>query len=387
MRKILAVAMGSIVALVGFAGAANASATIDLIWIDVSNVTTRGFPICLLAGERNCPQLGTTLTSAAVTDTITLSVIITAGPAGLAGAGVSVDYGDVLPSLSVTGFQRFTTTKPAMWLNNRLGELGDVPPVVENFSALALLPGILGLGLPAGQTAYLGTVSFHKDQLLNGIFEIAVGAFGPSGTDGVGDLAGQNITSTTTFNSAFVGDPAPTPTATPTAFCSAGGASCQNNAECCSNQCSGPGGNKVCQPGPTSTPTPTPSAAPTSTPTAAPTGSPTPSATPTSSLDFDGDGVPDELDNCSEAANPGQDDTDGDYCGNLCDADYDNSGVVGFPDFTSFGGAFGGGDEEKCHSEPIPGCTVGFPDFTFYAGAFGGPPGPSAISIGTIACP
>ena len=36
MRKFFAVAMGSMVALAGVRGAANASATVDLVWIDVS---------------------------------------------------------------------------------------------------------------------------------------------------------------------------------------------------------------------------------------------------------------------------------------------------------------------------------------------------------------
>jgi hypothetical protein len=227
-----------------------------------------------------------------VTDTITLGVIITAGPGGLAGAGLSVDYSNVLPSFSVNGFQRFTTTNPADWLPASLGLISDIPPIIDNFSALAAIPNALGIGLPAGQSAYLGTVSFHRVQLLDGTFEIAVGAFGPSGTDGVGDLAGQDITSTTTFNSAFVVDPeptatpiaTPTPTATPTpASCSPAGASCQKNSDCCSNQCSGSGGSKVCQPGPTPTasPTATPSATPTPTPTVAVTPTATPSATPT----------------------------------------------------------------------------------------------------------
>jgi len=35
----------------------------------------------------------------------------------------------------------------------------------------------------------------------------------------------------------------------------------------------------------------------------------------------DEDGVPDHFDNCVEATNSEQDDTDGDGCGNLCDAD------------------------------------------------------------------
>jgi hypothetical protein len=93
------------------------------------------------------------------------------------------------------------------------------------------------------------------------------------------------------------------------------------------------------------------------------------------------------IDNCLDASNLGQDDTDRDDCGNLCDADYDNNGIVGFPDFGQFVGAFGTNDEEKCHNEPIPGCTVGFADFGFFASAFGSPPGPSGTTAGTIACP
>jgi hypothetical protein len=101
----------------------------------------------------------------------------------------------------------------------------------------------------------------------------------------------------------------------------------------------------------------------------------------------DGDGVIDYLDNCSEVYNPGQDDTDGDGCGNLCDADYDNNGTPGFPDFGEFTRAFSTNDEEKCHNEPIPGCTVGFPDFGFFAANFSVTPGPSGTTVGTIACP
>ena len=103
--------------------------------------------------------------------------------------------------------------------------------------------------------------------------------------------------------------------------------------------------------------------------------------------DSDGDGVSDSSDNCSDAANPGQDDTDGDDCGNLCDADYDNNGSHGFTDFGLFAPAFGTNDEEMCHIEPIPGCTVTFADFGFYLGNFGGIPGPSGTTAGTIECP
>ncbi len=102
-------------------------------------------------------------------------------------------------------------------------------------------------------------------------------------------------------------------------------------------------------------------------------------------VDTDIDGVVDSMDNCLDAnyPNPGQDDTDADGCGNLCDADYDNNGIVGFPDFGQFVAAFGTGDMEKCHNEPISGCVVGFPDFGSFVAMFGSPPGPS----GTTACP
>jgi hypothetical protein len=107
--------------------------------------------------------------------------------------------------------------------------------------------------------------------------------------------------------------------------------------------------------------------------------------------DFDSDGVEDAFDNCSIAVNTGQDDTDGDFCGNLCDADYDNSGIVGFSDFGRFANncfAFPGEpDELVCHVEPIPNCTCGFADFGFFAGAFGKAPGPSGTTPGTTACP
>jgi hypothetical protein len=103
--------------------------------------------------------------------------------------------------------------------------------------------------------------------------------------------------------------------------------------------------------------------------------------------DTDGDGVKDTLDNCWDAVNFFQNDTDSDGCGNLCDADYDNSGTVAFGDFGEFLQAFGTTDEEKCHAESIAGCTVGFRDFGFIVGHFGATPGPSGTTTGTTACP
>jgi hypothetical protein len=102
--------------------------------------------------------------------------------------------------------------------------------------------------------------------------------------------------------------------------------------------------------------------------------------------DSDGDGVYDGQDNCSDVLNVNQDDTDGDDCGNLCDADYDNSGLVGFIDFSAFSGAYGTSDLEMDHTEPVIG-PVGFIDFSTFSGAYGSTPGPSGTTTGTTACP
>jgi hypothetical protein len=215
MRKFFAVAMGNLVALVGFASAANASATVDLIWIDVSIVGTNGNPICLRPAKRNCPpdpkspDGGVTINVLGVTEDIALGVILTAGPGGSVGGGVSVNYENALPKLGVTGFQSLTTTTPFMYLPNALGITTNQPPFIDSLNALALLSPRFGIGLSAGQSAYLGTVSFHMDQPVSGTFEITVGTFGPGGTDGIGNLVHQNISSTTTFNSAFVDTPEP----------------------------------------------------------------------------------------------------------------------------------------------------------------------------------
>jgi hypothetical protein len=97
----------------------------------------------------------------------------------------------------------------------------------------------------------------------------------------------------------------------------------------------------------------------------------------------DGDGVGDNIDNCIDQYNPMQDDTDGDDCGNLCDADYDNDGTVGFGAFSA---NFGTTNELYNHTEPVTD-AVGFGDFGFFTSWFGAVPGPSGTTIGTIACP
>lgn len=106
--------------------------------------------------------------------------------------------------------------------------------------------------------------------------------------------------------------------------------------------------------------------------------------------DTDGDGVVDSFDNCSLKSNPAQDDTDGDFCGNLCDADYNQNGTVTVADFGQFSIVFGTtGHPLQQHVEPISaGAIVNVADFGYFSTAFGaGPPGPSGTTPGTAACP
>jgi hypothetical protein len=102
--------------------------------------------------------------------------------------------------------------------------------------------------------------------------------------------------------------------------------------------------------------------------------------------DSDGDTVLDCLDNCSDDVNPGQDDTDDDDCGNICDADYNGDGIVNFGDFGAFGGAYGSGDLQKDMTEPVAG-PVNFGDFGRFGALYGSTPGPSGTTPGTTACP
>ncbi len=103
--------------------------------------------------------------------------------------------------------------------------------------------------------------------------------------------------------------------------------------------------------------------------------------------DSDGDGFADAFDNCSDTVNPGQVDSDGDDCGNVCDADYDQTGVVGFLDTFKFGDEWAGTNPIFCHTAPILPCIVGFPDLGFLVANFGSSPGPSGTTLGTTACP
>jgi hypothetical protein len=108
-------------------------------------------------------------------------------------------------------------------------------------------------------------------------------------------------------------------------------------------------------------------------------------------VDADGDGVLDPSDNCLFEPNPDQVDTDQDGYGNLCDADLNDDGLVGGPDFNLFRAAFGRAPGEPGY-DPDADFTgdgaIGGPDFNVIRAALGAAPGPSGlVCAGSPPCP
>lgn len=95
--------------------------------------------------------------------------------------------------------------------------------------------------------------------------------------------------------------------------------------------------------------------------------------------DTDGDGINDDVDNCINHANPGQQDSDGDQFGNRCDADLNNDGIVNLIDFGMFRASFGasGADLDADFNSSN---TVDLIDFGMLRQLFNLPPGPSGVA-------
>lgn len=108
-------------------------------------------------------------------------------------------------------------------------------------------------------------------------------------------------------------------------------------------------------------------------------------------LDDDGDGLPNAEDNCAASPNRLQIDSDRDGFGDACDADYDNNGRVGGPDFVRFRAAFGRALGQPGFDAAIDvngDQLVDVQDFAFFRSRFRRPPGPSGLACaGTRPCP
>lgn len=101
------------------------------------------------------------------------------------------------------------------------------------------------------------------------------------------------------------------------------------------------------------------------------------------SIDSDGDGLPDDGDNCILVPNADQLDSDGDGCGNRCDGDFDQSGLVDAVDLsaiiqTGFGSTQGRFDVQVPH-DTTTGGLVNVVDLSYAVNVlYGRAPGPSA---------
>lgn len=92
--------------------------------------------------------------------------------------------------------------------------------------------------------------------------------------------------------------------------------------------------------------------------------------------DSDGDGVTDNIDNCTLVSNPNQLDTDGDGYGNVCDTDLNNDLITNFIDVGMFRAVFLTTDADAdFNGDGI----VNFIDFVVMRTQFLQPPGPAAI--------
>ena len=100
---------------------------------------------------------------------------------------------------------------------------------------------------------------------------------------------------------------------------------------------------------------------------------------PALAVDQDGDGIDDNLDNCITVANPLQQDTDGDGIGNICDADFNNDGIVGPADLSLFKANYGStsSPDQDLNSDGI----VAPADLSLFKSYYGKPPGPSCTGL------
>jgi hypothetical protein len=96
------------------------------------------------------------------------------------------------------------------------------------------------------------------------------------------------------------------------------------------------------------------------------------------SPDEDGDGIYDGLDNCTEAPNPSQCDSDLDRYGNDCDGDFDESGFVNYGDLAQLRVGF---FQTNPDNELDMNCDgfVNTLDLGGFKAVFGAPPGPSGL--------
>jgi glucose/arabinose dehydrogenase len=98
-------------------------------------------------------------------------------------------------------------------------------------------------------------------------------------------------------------------------------------------------------------------------------------------VDTDGDGVPDQQDNCTLVPNADQRDSNGDFYGNLCDADLNGDRLVNFGDLAALRSVFFTDDP---HADFNGDGRVNFADVGVLKSQFFGPPGPSGLATANV---
>jgi hypothetical protein len=93
-------------------------------------------------------------------------------------------------------------------------------------------------------------------------------------------------------------------------------------------------------------------------------------------VDTDGDGVPDNADNCTLVFNPDQRDTDGDNYGNICDPDFNNDLIVNATDISYLKSNFFTNDPDAdLDGDGVVNAT----DLAILRSFYFKPPGPSGL--------
>jgi len=97
--------------------------------------------------------------------------------------------------------------------------------------------------------------------------------------------------------------------------------------------------------------------------------------------DSDADGVYDDQDNCINAANSAQVDSDSDGFGNICDGDFNNNGVTNAQDYVLFKAAVGGASVPPSYSQYDLNANgyINTQDYILFRNTLGSPSGPSGL--------
>ncbi len=185
MRTVLVGMVSGLIALVGLAGTANASATVELIWQSTGDDTISGL---------------------AVSDLITLDIVLTAGTDGSNGGSVSIDFSALAGVMTVWSYSNAPTGGINYWGLSIVGlptNPGD--GIIHHINAGSIC-FVLGSCLADTEFEIIGTVTFRVDVLPGGPdLEILVGLF--DGADGVGNAIGGSASPT--FSSSFAVVPEP----------------------------------------------------------------------------------------------------------------------------------------------------------------------------------